>query len=210
MKTSTNKNNNTKEKKKEKTESEKIAEYYTKIYNFQLNHYKNFLQRYQYCDICISEEWLIGYIIDINNVYISVLDIEKYYIYGVNNPIQIYFSDSSQNVAYFRKYTRPSAESIIIERINKNDIAKRIKLLQQDEYKNIFIDNNSDIKDENKIYKIYNFLRSTLYMGFDLIICKSKDKNNGVEEGFKVILIILEYLSEFYKYIYNNLDEFIN
>ena len=210
MKESSNKNNITKKKKKEKTESEKISEYYTKISKFQLNHYSNFLQRYQYCDICISEEWVIGYIIEINNVYISVLDIEKYYIYNVNTPIQIYFSEASQNIAYFRKYTRPTVNTVIKERINKNDIAKRIKLLQQDEFRNIFNDNKSIIKDENQVYKIYNFLRSTLYMGFDLIICKSKDKNNGVEEGFKIILIILEYLSEFYKYINNNLDEFIN
>ena len=47
-------------------------------------------------------------------------------------------------------------------------------------------------------------------MGFDVVICKSPEKNNGIEEGLKFILIILEYLSEFYKYINNNFDQFIN
>ena len=190
--------------KKEKTEYEKITEYYSKISEYQRNYYKNFLQKNQYCDFLSEGDWKVGYILEKNDYYITLMDLNKYY--SENNNIR-YQLQYSEHITYFRKFTHPSPSNYLKERSNKSDLAKNIKILQQSDYINIFKDNNSD---NNIAYKTYYFLRGTLYNIFDHAICVSKDKSNGVEEGFKIISIILEYLSEFYKYINNNYDEFIN
>ena len=194
-------------KKKEKTEYEKISEYYSKISKFRNTHYKDFLNKGQYCDYFNSEEWLVGYIVDKNDYYITIVDANKYYSFNDNTKYQMTYSEK---VSYFRKYTHPSPTNIIKERSNKNELVKRIKNLQQNDYINLFKENIDDFDIGEKAFKVYNFLRSNIYNGFDLSICISKDKSSGVEEGFKIILIILEYLAEFYKFINNNFDEFIN
>ena len=190
--------------KKEKTEYEKITEYYSKISEYQRNYYKNFLQKNQYCDFLSEGDWKVGYILEKNDYYITLMDLNKYYLENNNIRYQLQYSE---HITYFRKFTHPSPSNYLKERSNKSDLAKNIKILQQIDYINIFKDNNTD---NNNAYKTYYFLRGTLYNIFDHAICVSKDKSNGVEEGFKIISIILEYLSEFYKYINNNYEEFIN
>ena len=97
--------------------------------------------------------------------------------------------DYNENVAYFRKYTKPLSYNIIKERLNKNKLNDKIKILQKTENINIF--NEEYDADEKEAYRIYCFLHVTLYNSLDLAIAKSKDKSSGVEEGFKIILIIL-------------------
>ena len=194
-----------KKAKKEKSEYEKISEYYTKISQFHQNHYMDFLGKNQFCDFYYNNEWLVGFIQDKNDYYLTILDYNNHFLYDQDIKYQM---DYNENVAYFRKYTKPLSYNIIKERLNKNKLNDKIKILQKTENINIF--NEEYDADEKEAYRIYCFLHVTLYNSLDLAIAKSKDKSSGVEEGFKIILIILEYLSEFYKYINNNFDVFIN
>ena len=189
----------------EKTEFEKISEYYSKISEFRRNYYKNFLHKGHLCDFFQNDEWKEGYILDKNDYSLTIIDLNKYYLEKEEIRYQMQYSE---HVTYYRKFTHPSQNRGIKERFNKNELAKKIKTLQEKENINIFKENNNEGK--YNAYNIYYFLRGILYRIFDQSICKSKDKNSGVEEGFKIILIILEYLSEFYKYIKNNYDDFIN
>ena len=193
--------------KKEKSEYEKISEYYSKITKIRNNNYKDYLQKGIYCDILSNGEWKIGYVLEKTDYYLTIVDYEQYYLYNNEVTYQRYYSEE---VSYFRKFTHPSLNNAVSERSNKNDLAKKIKNLQQNDFINLFKDTNEDLTDPSRPYKIYYFLRATLGLGFDRVISRSKDKNSGVEEGFKIILITLEYLAEFFKYINNNFDDFIN
>ena len=188
--------------KKEKTEYEKISEYYSKISEYRLNYYKPFLQKGQFCDYFSNGEWLVGYIVDKTDFYITVVDLNNFYTLKDSTRYQLPYSE---HITYFRKFTRPSLDNLIKERSSKSELAKKITILQKAEYINIFKENA-----EISAFKAYYFLRGNLYFIFDNAIAKSKDKNTGVEESFKIMTIILEYLSEFYKYINNNFDDFIN
>ena len=64
-------------KKQEKTEYEKISEYYSKISKYRINHYKDFFHKGQYCDVYNDNEWLVGYIVDKNDSYLTVIDINN-------------------------------------------------------------------------------------------------------------------------------------
>ena len=188
----------------EKTEYEKISEYYQKISEYKSNNYRNFLQKNQLCDFFSNGEWRGGYILDKNDYYLTIIDLDNYYL--LNDEIK-YQMQYGEQVTYFRKFTHPSSSKALKERSNKNELIKKIKRLQEMENVSIFQENNA--KNSNA-YDTYYFLRAILFRIFDQSINKSKDKNSGVEEGFKIILITLEYLSEFYKYISNNYDDFIN
>ena len=188
----------------EKTEFEKISEYYSKIGEYRRNFYKNFLKKGHLCDYFRNGEWKVGYILDKNDYYLTIIDLNRYHLEKDETKFQIEYSE---RLTYFRKFTHPSPNREIKERFNKSELAKKINLLQDKDNINIFKEN---INDKNNAYNVYYFLRGILYRIFDQAICKSKDKNSGVEEGFKIILLILEYLSEFYKYIHKNFDDFIN
>ena len=181
--------------KKEKSEYEKISEYYSKITKIRNNNYKDYLQKGIYCDILSNGEWKIGYVLEKTDYYLTIVDYEQYYLYNNEVTYQRYYSEE---VSYFRKFTHPSLNNAVSERSNKNDLAKKIKNLQQNDFINLFKDTNEDLTDPSRPYKIYYFLRATLGLGFDRVISRSKDKNSGVEEGFKIILITLEYLAEFF------------
>ena len=188
----------------EKTEFEKISEYYSKIGEYRRNFYKNFLKKGHLCDYFRNGEWKVGYILDKNDYYLTITDLNRYHLEKDETKFQIEYSE---RLTYFRKFTHPSPNREIKERFNKSELAKKINLLQDKDNINIFKEN---VNYKNNTYNVYYFLRGILYRIFDQAICKSKDKNSGVEEGFKIILLILEYLSEFYKYIHKNFDDFIN
>ena len=192
----------------EKTEYEKISEYYTKISQYQRSNYRSFLIKNQLCDFFTNGEWIAGYILDQNDYFLTIIDVDKYYLENNENKYQFQYSDQ---VTYFRKFTHPSPSKGIKERSNKNDLIKKLKRLQENENINIFQENISiNNNPNNNAFDTYYFLRGILYRIFDQAINKSKDKSTGVEESFKILLIILEYLSQFYKYISNNFDDFIN
>ena len=189
----------------EKNEYEKMDDYMKKINNYRNNNYINCLEKDWYCDF-YNDGWTEGLIASKEKNFLCVYDIYQYYIHNNKQILQIQYS---KNIAYFRKYTKPSSENLIPFRPKKNFLENKIRDLLNPEKINIFI-NKKEEKDSKAIFELYYFLHSSLYYSIDYSICKSKDKNNGVEEGFKIILIVLEYLSEFYNYINDNFDDFIN
>ena len=189
----------------EQNEFEKMTEYYKKINEYKNNNYINFLFKGAFCDCYLNGEWVECFIEEKHQNGIIVINMNQYYTFNNNEKYQIGYSD---RVAYFRKHTRPSSNNIIPLREKKNLLANRISSLINQEKKNIFKDDN--INNEEKVFRDFYFLHSTLYKSIDYSICRSKDKSSGVEEGFRIIVIVLEYLSEFYNYIKNNFEEFIN
>ena len=192
-------------KNQEKNEYEKMDEYMKKINNYRNNHYINCLEKDWYCDF-YNDGWKVGLIASKDKNCISVYDIYQYYIHDKKQTMQISYSE---NIAYFRKHTKPSLENLIQSRFKKNFLENKIRDLLSPSKKNIFTIKDEE-KDPKTIFELYYFLHSSLYYSIDYSICKAKDKNNGVEEGFKIILIVLEYLAEFYNYLNDNFDDFIN
>ena len=198
---------NNKSKVQDQNEFQKMSEYCSKISECRSNCYKNYLTKKNYCDCFLNGEWTIGYIYEKNPNYITVLDFYQYKNY---NNTELYNLEYSNKVAYFRKYTKPSSNNLVPYRLSKKVLIDIIDELLKPERKNIFKDNKDD-NNPKVIFDIYYFFHKTLYFSFDFSICKGgKEKTNGVEEGVKIINIILEYISEFYHYINANFDEFIN
>ena len=187
----------------EETEFQKMSQYFVKIKAFQDNNYRQILQKETICDCNINGEWVVGYIIELNPSFIVIKNLTLFYEYNEIQQGRTYYS----KIAYFRKYTKPQPKNIIPQREKKDKLNVRINMLLNPQYKNLFKD---DTEDPIKIYDYYYFLHSTVYKAIDYSICRGKDKNSGVEEGFKTIVIVLEILSEFYHYIKNNFDEFLN
>ena len=192
-------------KNQQKSEYEKMDEYMKKINNYRNNNYINCLEKDWYCDF-YNDGWAVGLIASKEKNFLCVYDIYQYYIHNNKQILQIQYS---KNIAYFRKHTKPSLENMIPSRPKKNFLENKIRDLLSPDKENIFT-NKKEEKDPKVIFELYYFLHSSLYYSIDYSICKAKDKNSGVEEGFKIILIVLEYLAEFYNYINDNFDDFIN
>jgi len=188
----------------EKNEYQKMQEYINKIKEYRMNNYMNCILSGSFCDFLMDGEWKIGYILKKENSYVIILDINMYYLCGQRQEYQMSYSS---NITYFRKHTKPSLENLVSERDKKNKSVEKINLLLSK--KDIFKYGKND-NDPKTIFEIYYFLHSILYFSIDYSICRSKDKNSGVEEGFRIILIVLEYLSEFYHYINQNFEDFLN
>jgi len=189
----------------EKNEYEKIQEYMNKIREYRMNNYMKCIIESSLCDFLADGEWKIGYCLKKDNNYAIIMDLNTYFVYGQRQEYQMSYSS---NLAYFRKYTKPSLENAVQEREKKSKLSEKINVLLGDK-KDIFKPSKND-NDPEIIYKYYYFLHSIVYFSIDHCICRSKDKNSGVEEGFRIILIVLEYLSEFYNYISRNFDDFLN
>ena len=188
----------------EENEFQKMSRYFEKIKEYQDNNYRNCLSKSYYCDCFVNGEWMVAFIEDIQKNSLSIKLVEQFYKYENTNNYEI----SIRNVAYFRKHTKPQSENIIKQRYKKNQLVNRIKEISDEDKKNIF--KEEQIEEPKKIFEYYYFMHSTLYKALDYSICKSKDKSSGVEEGFRIIILILEFLSEFYHYISNNFEEFLN
>ena len=207
---STNINTNTEsssinENQENKNEYQKMSDFYKKISEYRNNNYINCLFKNSFCDCLINGSWVVGYITEKERNGITVVNMYQYYESNNTEQYQIEFSD---RIAYFRKHTKPSPVNIIPQREKKNLLNDRIKNILSADKINIF----KDDKTENpvKIYEYYYYLHSTLYKSLDYSICKSKDKNIGVEEGFRIIIVTLEILADFYNYINQNFEEFLN
>ena len=186
----------------EKNEYQKMSEYLNKIKEYKNNNYKNCIFKQSFCDCLINGDWIVGYVVEKDDTGIIVINISQFYEYNNSYKHQMSYSDG---VAYFRKYTKPKTNNIIPQRENKKNLTQRIKNLL--DKKDLFKEEKKE--DPKTIYEYYYFLHSIVYKSIDFAICRSKDKSSGVEEGFKIIIIILEILSEFYHYIKDNFGEFL-
>ena len=201
-----NSNNNDINEISEPNEYQKMSEYYSKINQYRNNHYRKCYEKGTFCDFYFNGEWVEGYIADLNEDYLVIMPLYQFYVLSDDSKYQVSYSD---RVAYFRKHTKPSLTNISQVRGKKEILLKKIKGLLNPEHKNIFKDDN--INKEEKIFdKIFYYLHSTLYNSIDYCMGKSKEKNSLVEEGFRIIVLVLEYLSEFYHYINVNFDDFLN
>ena len=189
----------------EKNEFQKMSEYLTKIKEYRNNNYRKCLFKNSFCDCLLNGNWVVGYIVEMESNGIVVLDINKYY---ESNDTKKYQLDYSDRIAYFRKHTKPIYKNTILQRDNKNLLNERIKSLLSPDKINIFKDDNNE--NQTKIYEYYYYLRSTVYKSIDYAICKSKEGSIGIKEGFRIIIIVLEILADFYNYINDNFDLFLN
>ena len=196
---------NINEIREEKNEFQKMSEYYSKISEYRDNSYKNCLFKNSFCDCLLKGDWVVGYIVEKDDYGITVNNLNEYYEMKNSQKYQLSYLDNK--IAYFRKYTKPSSVNIIPQRENKNLLNNRIKMILNEDKKNMF----KDDKNENPkiIYEYYYYLHSTIYKAFDYSISRSKD-DSGVKEGFRIIILILEILAEFYNFINNNYEEFLN
>ena len=198
-----------------KNEEQKVNKKYEKelelIKELKKDNYKKYYLIRKFCDYRTREEkeWKYGIIsrVDEDSLIIENTEKEKKY--------QIKIDDSFK-LSYFRKYSEPTDENHLKKRDKIDTLLKKLEYLE--EY--IKKDNNI-FKNENKddSWEIYYFLHSKIYFSLDSAMkinqtnqyyygMQIDDDNEGCEESFRIILCILSFLSQYYKYILDNKDEF--
>ena len=177
------------------------------------NNYKNLFNISQLCDYRKrNSDWEVGIIVEINDdSYVIEEMIERENKYQIKK-------DNLNKLAYFRRYSKPSEENYINNRENKESLLKRLKclesLLKEKDNENYIL------KIDNKLsaWEIYYFLHNNIYFGLDYamkindsyISIYSSNENEGVEESLRIILDILYFISQYFKYLLDNKDDFIN
>ena len=208
-------NNNSKtneengQKELQKTEKELIKEY-------KNENYKKLFNKYQFCDYRERQysDWKIGLIVKITDDSYVIEDMRER-----KSKYQISF-DNSENLSYFRRYSKPSEENYINTRENKEQLLKRLVSLEETLKEK---DNeNYILKIDNKLsaWETYYFLHSKIYFGLDnamkinesynYIYGRNNDGNEGAEESLRIILNILCFISKYFKFILENKEEFMN
>ena len=191
-----------------KTDKELIKE-------LKKENYKKLFNKYQFCDYRERQysDWKIGLIVKITDDSYVIEDmIER------RREYQITF-DNSENLSYFRRYSKPSEENYIKNRENKEQLLKRLVSLEETLKEK---DNeNYILKIDNKLsaWETYYFLHSKVYFGLDNAMKinesynfygRKNDENEGAEESLRIILNILCFISKYFKFILENKEEFIN
>ena len=202
------------DKKTPKLEEQKDNKKYEKelelIKELKKDNYKKLYLVRKYCDFRTREdkEWKYGIISRIDEESLLIENIEKEKKYQIK-------IDDSFKLSYFRKYTQPTEENHLKKRDSIDSLLKKLEYLE--EY----------IKKENNIFKnenvgaweIYYFLHSKIFFSLDSAMkinqtnhyyygTQIDDDNEGGEESFRIILCILFFLSQYYKYILDNKDKF--
>ena len=182
------------------------------IVTIKNNNYKDFIHKGKYVDFRIRDEkpWKIGYVSDVlDDIYI-VEDIKE------NKTCQIK-KDDANKISYFRKYSSPDNEENFYKRRDTEEkLIGRLNLLEkltESEQNNLFNNPNP--------WDIYYLLHSKFFLGLDsamkvntgkynyLYGTEEEEENEGAEVSFKIIMSILLFLSKYYKYITENIDDFI-
>ena len=183
------------------------------IQDIKSNNYEDYINKNSFVDFRTRDEkpWKIGLVIDkIDDIYI-IHELKE------GKKIQIK-KDDYNKISYFRKNTKPdNEENFYLKRENKETLNDRLKTLVR-----ITKDQNSNIFNQ-KVWDIYYLLHSKIFLGLDAAMKTNRntyrynftyeneeeEENEGVEESIKIILCILSFLSEYYKYIGENIEEFI-
>ena len=171
------------------------------ITNLIKEYYKKCYLKGIYCDYRTNpnEEWKIGLIDSFDDNYIIVRDEKSLSRFKIK-------IDEFSNIAYFRKYSKCSKKIYFTQREKINNFNYRLKTMDE------FIDDNHFINDKKDIFEIYYIMHSKMYFGLDsaMKIDDYYDNNEGFEESFRIILKILLFISQYYKYILDNNEDFIN
>ena len=175
------------------------------------NNYEDLIKKNNFVDFRIREEkpWKIGLVIDIlDDIYIieDIIENKKYQIK----------KDDSQKISYFRRNSIPdNEENFYLKRESKEALKNRLQTLE------ILTKKGNDNIFNQTIWNIYYILHSKVFLGLDAAMkinrnnysyyhgYDDEEENEGVEESFKIILCILTFLSEYYEYIGENIEEFI-
>ena len=200
--------NSDKNPKNRENEKDKCLNEEELLKEIQSNNYKQFYFKYKFCDFRTGEDkpWKVGIISDIVEDKIIIEDMKK------NKKIPFKIDDSSK-VSYFRKYSELSEQNYYKKRDNKETILKKFLSLEQ-----ALKDDNIFKKEENA-WDIYYLLHSKIYFGIDSVMkieieqnyygnSSLKSDNEGCEESFRFILLVLNFISRYYKYLLDNKDEF--
>ena len=152
-----------------------------------------------FCDFRENEkkEWAIGYIKEfLDNNTLLIKDVKN------NKTYKIKFEEFSK-IAYFRKYSKISNENYFDERDNKKGLQNKLDYIEN------FIKENNFINQKD-VYEIYYIIHSKIYLGLDsAMVINKNEENEGCEESFRIILNILLFISQYYKYLLDNKDDFI-
>ena len=182
------------------------------IQDIKSNNYEDYINKNSFVDFRTRDEkpWKIGLVIDnIDDIYI-IQDVKE----GKKFQIK---KDDSNKISYFRKNTKPdNEENFYLKRESKETLKERLATLVK-----ITKDANNNIFNL-KVWDIYYMLHSKFFLGLDaamkinrntykytFMYGNEEEENEGVEESIKIILCILYFLSEYYKYIGENIEEFI-
>lgn len=202
--TKTKNNEEQKDNKKYEKELELIKE-------LKIDNYKKLYVVRKFCDYRTREEkeWNYGIVSRMDEDSVIIEDLEN----GRKSQIKI---DDSFKLSYFRKYSEPTEENHLKKRDNKETIINKLEFLEK------YIKKEDNIfKNENKeeAWDIFYLLHSKIFFSLDSAMKinmsnhyyygnQISDDNEGGEESFRIILCILYFLSQYYKYILDNKDEF--
>ena len=212
-----NKNKDNLDIKTPKSEEQKDNKKYEKelelIKELKKDNYKKLYLIRKYYDYRTREDkdWKFGIISRIDEDSLIIENIEK----DKKSQIKI---DDSFKLSYSRKYSEATEENHLKRRDNSSNLLSRLENLEKYIKKENNIFNNENENKEEYAWEIYYFLHSKFFsLDSAIKINQSNhyyygiqidDDNEGAEESFRIILCILFFLSQYYKYIVDNKDEF--
>ena len=171
-----------------------------KINEYKNSNYKRLYSVNHFCDYYTGKEWRAGFITQISNNSLDLFDATNKSFDNSIFPEQNIIMDDSENISYFRKYSKPNDYMISGKASNlKNKLEQFTNFYQNFSQYFEFCDD----------YDFYYFLRVTVYYGLDFCMNSYINKND-VETSFRLILVILNIICECLKYIDNNLEDFLN
>ena len=107
-------------------------------------------------------------------------------------------------IAYFLKFSIISEENIFLERDEKKEHKNKLETIDK------FIKENNFINNKKDIFEVYYFIHDKIFLGLDSSMkINSYGDNEETEESFRIILNILFFISQYYKYLLDNKDDFI-
>ena len=174
------------------------------IQQIQKNNYQDYIEPNNFVDFRPSEvkSWNIGLIADIKENTYKVIDVKD------GNKYLIKKSDSKR-ISYLRKYSLPDKEdNIYSNRDKEKDLLQKLNFLEK------VTKGEQSIFNMDKVWDIYYILHSKIFFGLDAAMKvnnddQNEDGNEGIEISFRIILCILLFLRNYYKYILENIEEFI-
>ena len=174
------------------------------IQQIKKNNYQDCVVPNNFVDFRPSEEksWNIGLIVEIKESTYTVKDVKD------GNKYIIKKSDSKR-ISYLRKYSLPDKEdNIYSKRDKEKDLLQKLNFLEK------VTKGEQSIFNMDKVWYIYYILHSRIFFGLDAAMKvnnddQNEDGNEGIEISFRIILCILLFLRNYYKYILENIEEFI-
>ena len=204
-----NENKNKDKKEKEKEKVMKIPEGFSskdqdKIDELIKTNYKKFYTKNSFCDYNIGSEWRAGFILDISDNNLKIIDATNKSQNKDEYPIVQIDANDSKKISYFRKFSQ--VDNYMFKGTVKN---LKNKLTQFTNFHNHF----KEYYENCDSYEFYYFLRATVYYGLDLSmnlnVIKNNESNENIEISFRIILIILNIACDCLKFIESYFEDYL-